>query len=463
MSATLRDRVVWLVVAAVACGWGGQRAALAQSDGRPILFEGEATADDVYVRSGDSLNHYTVCKLEAGRRVQVLAERGEWYEIVPPAEAFSLISGDYVDSADGKHGVVNGTNVRVRTGSLLNKNKYTVQTLLGKGSEVTILGKNADGFLRIVPPANATLWINRAYVQRVPDELRKLEADTRAAGTGTAGTTGSGTKASWSGGASRVAGPSDDHASAPGANAGVPSTKLSATRPSASRATENSGTTVPPAFSGSLAQLERTEQVEELARIDAGVNAELAKPVLERQLRPFLKRYQALSAQDEDEMAQRYAKARATQLSDMLALVDTVRKMRRLEATAASRRRAYQAERAGIRTVAPSAPSGIDAEGVLRRSSLYPQGSPTERLRLIDVSTPVERTVAYVEIPAHSPIDAEAMIEKYVGVRASAKRWQQGGVDPVPILVAQELVLLETPTERGAAAEKGMAKGVAGK
>lgn len=436
MSATMSDRVFWFAVAAVACGWGGQRAALAQSGGRAILFEGEASANDVYVRSGDSLNHYTVCKLEAGRRVKVLAERGEWYEIVPPAEAFSLISGDYVDSADGKHGVVNGTNVRVRAGSLLNGNKYTVQTLLGKGSEVTILGKNPDGFLRIAPPPNASLWINRAFVHRIPDELRKLEADTQTSGRKASRTPSV---------ASRAVDSPGDHAQVSGTNAGAGPIRVSG----------HSGRAAAPVFTGSLARLERTEQVEELARIDAGVDAELAKPVLERRLRPFLKRYQALSAQDEDEMAQRYAEARATQLSDMLALVDTVRKMRRLEATAASRRRAYQAERAGIRTVEPSAPSGLDAEGVLRRSALYPQGSPTERLRLIDVSTPAERTVAYVEIPTHSSIDAATMIEKYVGVRASARRWQQGGVDPVPILVAQEIVLLETPTGEGTTAKEG--------
>jgi hypothetical protein len=61
------------------------------------------------------------------------------------------------------------------------------------------------------------------------------------------------------------------------------------------------------------------------------------------------------------------------------------------------------------------------------------------------VSTPAERTIAYVEVPGNSTVDAETMIGQYVGVRASAKRWQQGAVNPVPIFVVRELVALDQP------------------
>ncbi|MDO8630297.1 MAG: hypothetical protein Q7R41_07375, partial [Phycisphaerales bacterium] len=132
---------------------------------RTVIGEAEITANDVYVRSGDSLNHYTICKLKAGDRVTVVGERGEWYEILPPEGTFSLLSGDYVDTTDNQKGVVNGNNVRVRAGSLLNENKYTVQALLSKGVEVTILGRNPDGFLRIKPPQGATVWVSRAFAQ----------------------------------------------------------------------------------------------------------------------------------------------------------------------------------------------------------------------------------------------------------------------------------------------------------
>lgn len=414
MSEKLGNWVICIALAFTASGLLGV-SVYAQPHDRPVIAEGEVNNDNVYVRSGDSLNHYTICKLNAGRRVKIVAERGDWYEILPPEDAFSLISGDYVDSADGKHGVVNGNNVRVRTGSLLNDNKYTVQLLLSKGAEVTILDRNPDGFLKIKPPPGATVWVNRSLVERVPDSLVKLEGETKTSGaapTATPSPSGSPT----------ATGTTGESSAAPAQGTDTVITKSEA-----------------------LARLDTTPQREELARIDAAVNAELTKPVLERQLGSFLKRYQTVTQQGQDVVAQEYASARATQISDMTALITTVREMRRLEEQAASKRRGFQEGRAGIRTVTPSAPSGLDAEGVLLRSALYPKGGTVQRYRLVDVSTPVERTIGYIEIPGNSTVDAETMIGQYIGVRASAKRWQQGAVTPVPIYVARELVALDRP------------------
>ncbi|GAG00500.1 unnamed protein product, partial [marine sediment metagenome] len=76
----------------------------------PTRGVGEVTGNDVYVRSGGSLNHYPVCKLKAGDRLTIVSGRGNWYEILPPEGVFSLISGEYVDTVDNKDGVVNGNN-----------------------------------------------------------------------------------------------------------------------------------------------------------------------------------------------------------------------------------------------------------------------------------------------------------------------------------------------------------------
>ena len=85
--------------------------AVAQTPERPVISEAEVTGDDVYVRSGASLNHYPVCKINAGSRVTVVGEMGDWYEILPPEGVFCFISGDYVDTADNRTGVVNGYGV----------------------------------------------------------------------------------------------------------------------------------------------------------------------------------------------------------------------------------------------------------------------------------------------------------------------------------------------------------------
>ena len=231
--------VICIVLAFTASELVGVRSAFAQAYDRPVIAEGEVNSDNVYVRSGDSLNHYTICKLNAGRRVKIVAERGDWYEILPPEDAFSLISGDYVDSADGKHGVVNGNNVRVRTGSSLNDNKYTVQLLLSKGAEVSILGRNPDGFLKIKPPPGATVWVNRSLVERVPDSLVKLEGETKTSGA--APTTTLPTS-----GAPAATGTGEKTSAAPARGRDTVITKSEA-----------------------LARLDKTPQREELARIDA--------------------------------------------------------------------------------------------------------------------------------------------------------------------------------------------------
>ena len=84
--------------------------------------------------------------------------------------------------------------------------------------------------------------------------------------------------------------------------------------------------------------------------------------------------------------------------------------------------------------------------GELRVSALYPPGTLPRRLRLIEPSSAPERTIGYVEIPLNSPLEVDRFIDRYVGVRAGNIRLMEGGVDPVLIYVAKELVLLDAGT-----------------
>lgn len=394
--------VILSVSAVVSCGMAVQSSA--QVPDKPMLGLAEVTASDVYLRSGPSLNHYTITKLNAGDRVTVVGETGEWFEIAPPVGVFSLISGDYVDTADEKTGMVNGDNVRVRAGSLLNKNKYTVQALLSKGAAVRILGRNADGFLRIEPPKGATLWVNRSFLEFVPEHLRQLEAEMAAPAMGQ-----------------------------PPAAAPEPSAVTRDTAPKTPRVKE----TTP--FDG----LPITSHRADLLSVDVATRKELRKPVVERRFDPMIERYRTIAAQSEDEVAQRYAEARITQLTDMASLVDTIRGMRIQVERTESKRRELMSDRAGIRTTLPPIPSGIDVQGELRVSALYPIGSSPRRFRLVDATGPIERTICYVEIPADSNIEVDRFLGRYVGVQASATRLQKGGVDPVPIYIAKRLTMLQ--------------------
>lgn len=376
---------------------------------RPVTGEGEVTANDVYVRSGDSLNHYTISKLKAGDRVSVVGERGEWYEILPPEGTFSLVSGDFIDTADQQSGVINGDNVRVRAGSLLNENKYTVQTLLAKGTSVSILGRNPDGFVRIKPPTGATLWVNRSYVQ-----LR------------TGGTTPP---------VRENVGASPSQADAVGEVA--PAVAVSAAESAKRLAAPMTG----PASTTWRRQLEE---------IDVAARAELAKPVPERNFDPFLARYQPIADQAEDEFAHQYALARIEQVKNLADLTSAVVRVRKLDDVAETKQREFLAARGMIPEYVPTrSPTGIEIQGELRVSALYPAGSPVQRFRLIDPTSGWDRTIGYVEIPPDSGLNAESFLGRYVGVRASAQRVQTGGVNPVPIFIARELILLEPPQTAG--------------
>lgn len=380
---------------------------MGQAPAKTVIGAGEVTGDDVYIRSGPSLNHYTISKLEAGSTVAVVGEREGWYEILPPAGVFSLISGDYVDTVDDANGVVNGNNVRVRAGSLLNKNKYTVQLLLSKGAEIQVLGRNPDGFLKIEPPAGATVWISSEYVdlQRgVDPKLAEASPAADEPGDSAAG--------------------DEVEAEAPGEAA--------------------------PEDASPFAGAPKTVYRVQLEELDEGVRLELAKPLAARELKPFREQYAAIAGQEEDEIAQRYAAVRVDQLDDMLAMADAAASLRKLSEETESKRRIYLAARANIPTPAPATPSALDAKGELRASALYPPGSLPRRFRLVEPDSGDARTIGYIELRRDSSIRIQDYLGHLVGVRASEKHLQTGSVDAVPVYIVDELVLLNDETQRAA-------------
>ena len=391
-----------------------------QAADKPVGRAAEVTGNDVYVRSGPSLNHYTIAKLHAGDRVTVVGETGEWYEILPPDGVFSLISGDYVDLTNEVNGVVNASHVRVRAGSLLSDSKYTVQTKLSKGDAVVIMGRNPDGFLRIKPPTGTTVWINRDFAEFVPGSMIQLEKDV-------------------AGGATASGKETASTSSSDGTGAGEAVVRVDST--TASEETNP--------FEG----LPETEQRTRLLAIDEAARAEAVKPMLERRLQGLIRRYSVIAEQNEDKLAQRYAKARIEQLTNMNELMKSVRNTRRLSEEASSKRRAYLESRAKIRGNLPDIPSGLDVQGVLQVSALYPVGSFPRRYRLVDADGPLPRTLGYVEFPIDSSLNVEEFVGNRVGVRTLSKRLHSGGVDSVPIYVAGELVLLDA--KESGAAESG--------
>jgi len=381
------------------------------SPAKPVLGFGEATGNDVYVRSGPSANHYPVCKINAGIRVTVVGETGEWLEVLPPDGTFSFVSGDYVDSPDGRQGVINGDNVRVRAGSGIEdfaQLKYVVQTHLSKGTPVQILARDPDGFLRIKPPSGVTFWISRNLVEMMPDSAL---------------TVGVGVRPS-----PRIPGPVDAQ---PGDAQGA--------------VTE---TGAPDADDNALAHVETGDLRATLAELDKSVEAEVTKPIRERDFEALIPEYRKIAEQQIDTIAREYGAMRAVQVADMAALANTVKTMRRLTDEATAQRREFLERRSKIVEANPPIPAGLDAQGELRESSLYPEGKWPRRFRLVEATGKSERTIAYVEVPKDAAIDINRFIGLYVGVRAAEKRLH-GGVDPVPIYVVGEIMLLDRKESGG--------------
>lgn len=372
----------------------------APADPAPVV--GEVTANDVYVRSGPSLNHYTVTKLSAGQRVTIVGEQPEWYEILPPDGTFSLVSEQYVDTPDGVAGVINGENVRARAGSLLSEDKYTVQVMLSRGAQVRIIGRTADGFYKIAPPAGAALWISRQFVEVVPGTLVDLEA-------------GQGK-------------------SSPGSPAGA--------GPQAATPTSAAGS-ASGASSGDLAAVPLSKHRDRLEELDQAMRSELEKPLPQRELSALIAQYQQVADQPDDELAGQYASIRVDQLksmADMIAAVDRLRSLN--ESTEAERKEALR-QRTEMVNPARTIPTGFDVQGELRKSAVFADTPGNRRYRLVDPRSSYHRTLAYVVIPEDSSINPDDFLGRYVGVRAIEKKLQTGLVDPVPVYVAAEIIAIE--------------------
>lgn len=399
----------WVAAGALCAGW-----ASAQQTPAPANRQIEVTGNNVYVRSGPSVNHYPVCKLNAGDRAVLVGEQGTWYEILPPAGTFSLISGDFVDTADGKHGVVNGDNVLVRAASTLPaylKERYKRQTKLSKGAEVEILERLPDGFLRIVPPRGATLWIHRDLATEVP-------ADRLASGPPPS-----------------VAGAID-----PPAGRALP-VATSQDAADAAASTNEASATERPKTTPSAGQPFDTARAA-LERLDVLVQAEMQKPGSQRKYEPFVPKYQAIADGSTDLVVTGYVARRVDQMRYLIDLTATLKRIERLNQDNESRRRLLLSERSAIPTVRPSVPGGFAAKGELRISALYDEAIGLRRYRLVDPTARPVRTVGYVELPADTEIHVEDFLGRFVGVRAASTYLQEGGVDPIPIHVAAELVVL---------------------
>jgi DNA-binding transcriptional regulator YdaS (Cro superfamily) len=389
---------IWAAAAALVFA-GYSNAAPVEKSPKPVvekpIFVGEVTANDVYVRSGPSRNHYPVIKLSAGTHITVYSVENGWCKIAPPTGAFSVMHKNFIDrGATDNEGVVNGSAVWVRAGSKLSSELSSRQLKLNRGARVTILGPHNQDFVRIVPPPGARLYISEQFVARAKGSPSASTPVAPAAFTGTDKT--------------------------PAKHAAGQESSTPAALPPASAAVR-----------------------EELGQADAALDAEMEKPITHRDYAHLIAMFKPLVDQDVDAYARAYAKTRIAQLERATETQTSLRELRDLRDEISKDRNDATRQRSAIKPPPRPIGGGFDATGMLRISMAYNSAAGPRRYRLMSTDTDRPRTIGYVEIPRGADLDIDRYLGRKVGVRGE-KTLQTGDVDPMIVYVAQELVVLDT-------------------
>lgn len=135
-------------------------------------YVAKVTGDSVRLRSGAGLAHPPVTVMEEGEELTVVGSEDDWAIVELPAKAPCWIWGELVElSADGKTYTVTGKNVNLRI------EPHTRHFPVGQADKDQVLKPvfdeetgepvTSEGFMKIVPPSNATGAIASDFIEKV--------------------------------------------------------------------------------------------------------------------------------------------------------------------------------------------------------------------------------------------------------------------------------------------------------
>src|SRR5882672_786910 len=128
---------------------------------RSFPFEGDVTVERLNVRmfpKGDQ-NSIITSVLGLGDRVTVLAEKDEYYQILPPKGSTVYVTAKNV-KRDGDKGVSMQNDVPVRLDSRVNAD---ILCTLKENESVKVVGEHM-GWLKIEAPASVKYFVGKKYV-----------------------------------------------------------------------------------------------------------------------------------------------------------------------------------------------------------------------------------------------------------------------------------------------------------
>jgi len=365
-----------------------------ESAGQEYPFEGQVTGDYVFVRSGPDINYYPVRKLMKGDRVRVVGDELGWYKIIPPRGVFSWVAKNDVELVDSSKVVggkarVKSAQAPVRAGSTERDYRHrrtVIQVVLGKGSELRILGETGNWY-KVSPPEGAYVWISARYVSR-PEGQRVTVQRERAKPP------------------KRLERPV----------VGVTPKKV--TKPVTTRPVGRALTSKPT----EQPKKERSifgKYASKMAKLEKEFAEQMKKPVLQQRWDDLIAGYKAISEQKDNYVAAEWSRRRLAMIEYQIDAIGGYQRLLKLQ------REFEQSQSAAREKMAKldarrleQKPRIWQAEGVLELSTVFRGPHMPKRYRLYDPSRGAvgRRTVAYVELAEDSGIGVEKYLGKYVAV-----------------------------------------------
>jgi hypothetical protein len=178
-----------LVAVSIACLFSISSVA-AEEPAERFPYTAFVATDTAPVRSGPGLTFYPVQDLKRGDAVEVWRHDPDgWMAVRPPEGSFSWVDAKFVQSVDGRHGLIFGREVNVRVGTQFSDIRDVIQLRLADGDEVEILGSDNFGvrpqysitfrnhWYKIAPPAGEFRWIHQGHTVRHPDQIPSAQVE----------------------------------------------------------------------------------------------------------------------------------------------------------------------------------------------------------------------------------------------------------------------------------------------
>lgn len=115
-----------------------------------------ATSDGVNLRARPDAQTEVVAQAHEGQVLSAIRVEGEWFGVLAPTNA-----GVWIKSVFVTNGVVTGNNIRLRSGPGIG---YRDVGVVRKGDVATRQDAHGE-WLKIAPPTNLVLWVNRSVVE----------------------------------------------------------------------------------------------------------------------------------------------------------------------------------------------------------------------------------------------------------------------------------------------------------